>query len=74
MGSSGTHLLRFNDLQSRGIARNREQLRNLVRDHGFPAGFMMTPNARVYDAAEVEAWIDARRGSTLGVGSRAGSE
>lgn len=56
-----TTLLRFADLSARGIVRNREQLRNLIRDHGFPAGFMLTPNARVYDESEVEAWLDRRR-------------
>lgn len=56
-----TTLLRFADLQARGIVRNREQLRNLINDYGFPSGFMLTPNARVYDEAEVEAWLQARR-------------
>lgn len=56
-----TTLLRFAELQARGIARNREQLRVLINDHGFPRGFLLTPNARVYDEAEVEAWLDSRR-------------
>ncbi len=56
-----TILLRFADLQARGIVRNREQLRNLIRDHGFPAGFMLTPNARVYDECQVETWLETRR-------------
>lgn len=57
---SPTKLLRFADLQARGIVRNREQLRNLVNDYGFPAGFLLTPNARVFKEAEVEAWIEGR--------------
>jgi predicted DNA-binding transcriptional regulator AlpA len=56
-----TTLLRFADLQARGIARNREQLRVLINDHGFPRGFLLTPNARVYDETAVEAWLDSRR-------------
>jgi hypothetical protein len=56
-----TTLLRFADLQTRGIARNREQLRCLISNHGFPRGFLLTANARVYDEAEVEAWLDSRR-------------
>ena len=59
--SEPTTLLRFSDLQDRGIVRNREQLRNLINDFGFPAGFMLTPNARVYVEAEVEAWLASRR-------------
>jgi len=61
-----TVLLRFNDLQARGIVRNREQLRNLQRDHGFPAGFLLSANARVFDQAEVEAWLQARREASVG--------
>ena len=61
-----TVLLRFADLSERGIVRNREQLRKLIRDHGFPPGFMLTPHARVYDECEVEAWLDRRR-SAVGV-------
>lgn len=56
-----TTLLRFVDLQARRIVPNREYLRVLIRDHGFPPGFMLTPNARVYDEAEVEAWLEKRR-------------
>jgi hypothetical protein len=56
-----TTLLRFADLHARGIVRNREQLRNLINDYGFPAGFLLTPNARVYDQTEVEAWLQTRR-------------
>lgn len=59
--SEPTTLLRFADLQARGIVRNREQLRNLVRDHGFPAGWMLSPNARVWDLPVVEDWLQARR-------------
>ena len=56
-----TVLLRFSDLQARGIVRNRVQLSNLIRDQGFPTGFMLTANARVYDESEVEDWVRARR-------------
>jgi predicted DNA-binding transcriptional regulator AlpA len=58
-----TRLLRFADLQDRGIVHNRQQLANLVRDHGFPAGWMLTANARVFDEDDVEAWLDTRRQS-----------
>jgi hypothetical protein len=56
-----TTLLRFADLQARGIIRNREQLRVLIAHHSFPSGFMLSPNTRVYDQADVEAWLDDRR-------------
>lgn len=56
-----TILLRLADLQARGVVRSRQQLRNLIIDHGFPAGFLLTPNVRVYCAAEVETWLEGRR-------------
>jgi predicted DNA-binding transcriptional regulator AlpA len=59
--SEPTTLLRFVDLQARGIVRNREQMRNLIRDHSFPAGWMLSPNARVWDEPEVEKWLQGRR-------------
>lgn len=59
--TEGTVLLRFADLVARGIVRNREQLRNLVSNQDFPAGWMLSPNARVWDLPDVEAWLQARR-------------
>jgi len=59
--NDGTVLLRFADLVNRGIVRNREQLRNLVAQQGFPSGWMLSPNARVWDLPELEAWLDGRR-------------
>lgn len=56
-----TVLLRFSDLQERGIVRNRQQLHNLTRDLGFPPGFLLSPNARVWDEPEVEGWLQTRR-------------
>lgn len=54
-------LLRFTDLHDRGIVRNRQQLLNLTRYSGFPAGWLLSPNARVWDAEDVEAWLESRR-------------
>jgi hypothetical protein len=58
-------LLRYTDLERRGIVRNRQQLSNLIHDYGFPPGWLLTPNARVWDAVDVEAWLAARRGRPL---------
>jgi predicted DNA-binding transcriptional regulator AlpA len=55
------NLLRFADLRARGIVRNWPQLRRLVEAAGFPRGWMLTRNARVWDEADVDAWLDARR-------------
>jgi hypothetical protein len=59
-------LLRFADLEERGIVRNREQLRILVRDHGFPPGWMLSPNARVWDAPVIDEWLQGRRDASSG--------
>lgn len=59
--TQGPTLLRFADLSARGIVRNREQLRRMVAEQGFPAGWMLSPNARVWDLPEVDAWLDRRR-------------
>jgi hypothetical protein len=59
--TDGPVLLRFADLSARGIVRNREQLRRMQAEQGFPAGWMLSPNARVWDLPEVEAWLEERR-------------
>lgn len=55
------NLLRFEDLKRRGIVRNWPQLGRLIRDHGFPSGWLLTPNARVWDEPEIEDWLEKRR-------------
>jgi hypothetical protein len=52
--------VRFRDLQSAGIVGNWEQLRNLVADHDFPGGVLLSPNTRVWDVEDVRAWLDDR--------------
>lgn len=56
-----TVLLRFADLQARGIVRNRQQLHNLTRDLGFPRGWLLSPNARVWDEPDIAKWLEGRR-------------
>jgi predicted DNA-binding transcriptional regulator AlpA len=53
-------LYRFTDLQAAGIVRNWPQLRNLQDKYNFPAGFLLTPNARCWPAAQVEEWVKSR--------------
>ena len=59
------NLLRFADLRSRGIVKNWPQLKRLQDQLGFPRGFMLSGNTRVWDLAEVEAWLDQRRGRAV---------
>lgn len=61
MTAPPTRLLRFADLKTSKIVTNWPQLRRLVDGAGFPEGFLLSPAVRVWDAEEVEAWVDARR-------------
>lgn len=54
-------LLRFADLKAAQIVTNWPQVRRLVDSRGFPPGFLLSPGCRVWDAAEVESWLQSRR-------------
>ena len=53
--------LRFNDLKQRNIVRNWTTLMRLMREQGFPPGTRVGAQARAWDEAEVEAWLESRR-------------
>jgi predicted DNA-binding transcriptional regulator AlpA len=53
-------LLRFRDLQARGIINSWPMLRRRIEFDGFPRGFMAGPNTRRWREDEVEAWIESR--------------
>ena len=53
-------LLRFKDLQERGVVNSREQLRLIQQNYGFPLGRWMTPNTRVWTEDEVAHWLESR--------------
>ena len=55
-----TKVLRFADLSEAGIVRNWPQLRRLIDNHQFPAGYYIA-SSRVWDADAVEAWLENRR-------------
>jgi hypothetical protein len=52
--------VRFHDLRAAGIVGNWPQLYNLIDDYGFPAGVMLSPNARAWKVEDVRAWLDGR--------------
>ena len=54
-------LLRFADLKAAQVVTSWPQLKRLVENQGFPAGYLLSPAVRVWDAAEVEAWLETRR-------------
>ena len=53
-------LIRFRDLQERGIVQNWPQLKRLVTAHNFPAGLYLSANSRAWFEDEIDAWLDAR--------------
>jgi predicted DNA-binding transcriptional regulator AlpA len=52
--------LRFIDLLTLGVVTNRVTLNNWIRDRDFPRGTLIGPNTRVWDEAEVTAWLASR--------------
>jgi predicted DNA-binding transcriptional regulator AlpA len=53
--------LRFKDLKQRNIVRNWTTLIRLMREQSFPSGTRIGAQARAWDEAEVEAWLQSRR-------------
>ena len=61
MNTPMTNLLRFADLKQAKIVTNWPRLRRLIDGYDFPPGFLLSPGVRVWDAADVEAWVQTRR-------------
>jgi hypothetical protein len=53
-------LLRYTDLEARGIVSNRVQLKRLQEHYGFPRGRMLSPNTRTWTEQEIEEWYASR--------------
>ena len=70
-------LLRYPDLVAQGIVNSRMTLKRLIDGQGFPAGRLITPNARAWDEAEVDEWIagrpSARKPSTRKTSTNSGA-
>jgi predicted DNA-binding transcriptional regulator AlpA len=53
-------MLRFPDLIARGLFNSRMTLKRAIDTQGFPPGILITPNARAWEEAEVDAWLASR--------------
>lgn len=53
-------LLRYPDLVERRVVKNRMTLSRLIKHEGFPPGFLLSANARVWREEDVDAWIEMR--------------
>jgi predicted DNA-binding transcriptional regulator AlpA len=53
-------LIRYPALVAKGIVNSRMTLKRLIDTQNFPAGVLITPNARAWNEAEVDAWVAAR--------------
>jgi predicted DNA-binding transcriptional regulator AlpA len=52
--------IRYNDLVAKGVVNSRMTLKRLIDSQDFPPGVLITPNARAWDEASVDAWIAGR--------------
>ena len=52
--------LRFRDLKDRRIVSNHVTLGRWIANQGFPSGFMLGPNTRVWRESEIDAWLKSR--------------
>jgi predicted DNA-binding transcriptional regulator AlpA len=52
--------LRYRDLKERGLFKNRVTLALWIKDQGFPPGRRVGPNTRLWDEAEIGAWLASR--------------
>jgi hypothetical protein len=52
--------LRYRDLKERGLFNNRVTLALWIKDRGFPPGRLVGPNTRLWDEAEIAAWLASR--------------
>jgi hypothetical protein len=52
--------LRYRDLKERGLFNNRVTLGIWIKERGFPPGRLVGPNTRLWDEAEVAAWLASR--------------
>ena len=61
--SAPMKLIRYPDLVAKGIVNSRMTLKRLIDSQDFPPGVLITPNARAWDEAAVDAWIGSRPSS-----------
>jgi predicted DNA-binding transcriptional regulator AlpA len=52
--------LRYRDLKERGLFNNRVTLGLWIKEQGFPPGRLVGPNTRLWDEAEIAAWLASR--------------
>jgi hypothetical protein len=53
-------LVRFADLQARGIALTYQSVRHMQKHFGFPLGRLLGPATRVWTAKEINEWLSSR--------------
>ncbi|MGB8899568.1 MAG: AlpA family phage regulatory protein, partial [Methylocella sp.] len=53
-------ILRYRDLQDRGIFNNRMALARALRQYNFPPPIELGSNSIGWDSADVAAWLSAR--------------
>jgi predicted DNA-binding transcriptional regulator AlpA len=54
-------LIRFKELQELGVVGDWDSLYDLIRRHGFPAGYKISHKVRAWDEDSVLSWLETRR-------------
>jgi predicted DNA-binding transcriptional regulator AlpA len=64
-------LIRYPALVEKGVVNpgGRMTLKRLIDTQGFPAGILISPNARAWDEDEVDAWIASRPAARKAAGN-----
>jgi hypothetical protein len=52
--------VRFKTLKQRGIADNWVRVKDLIANHGFPPGRLLSPQVRVWTEDELAEWLETR--------------
>jgi hypothetical protein len=53
--------VRFKDLVQAGVVSNHMQLTRMIKTDGFPPGFLVSANIRLWNVADVRAWLAAKQ-------------
>ncbi len=54
------NFLTFDDLRESGLFNSLMTLRRAIATQGFPTGFLVTPNRRLWKSLDVQNWIETR--------------
>lgn len=54
-------LRRYDFLVEKDIVKSRKQLNHMIDRDGFPPGFLLSPQVRVWEEDDIERWLELRK-------------